>query len=139
MEQTFVMLKPNSFTLGIVGQVVHRIEKSKFKIVASKMIRFDKNLAGKFYEEHKGKPFFRDLIDFITSGPVLIMIVKADNAVVNMRKLIGSTDPVDAEPGTIRHDYAPDGSKNVIHASDSHASVEREKKLLFSEQEIIEW
>lgn len=139
MEQTLIMLKPNSFTLGIVGEVIHRMEKSKFKIIAAKMFRFHRELAEKFYAEHKGKNFFEDLIGFMTSGPTLAMVVESDDAIRKMRKLVGATDPAKADPGTIRYDYAPNGFQNVIHASDSLSSAERETKLLFSEKEIVEW
>ena len=139
MEKTLIMLKPNSFTQGIVGEVTHRIEQSKFKILAMKMFRFNRETAEKFYGEHKGKGFFEDLIGFMTSGPTVGMILESENAVVKMRKLVGATNPANADPGTIRYDYAPNGFHNVIHASDSPASVEREMKILFEEKEIVTW
>ncbi len=131
MEQTFSMLKPNTISLGLTGEIIQRIERAKFKIVALKMVTFDRKLAEEFYKEHVGKPFFESLIEFITSGPVVAMILESENAVKNMRKLVGATNPINADPGTIRYDYAPDGSKNIIHASDSLESAEREKNLLF--------
>ncbi len=133
MEQTLIMLKPDAFAKRIVGEVLLRIERAKFGIKAMKMFRFDQELAERFYAEHKGKPFFEPLIGFMTSGPTLALLVEADDAVVRMRKLVGATDPAKADPGTIRHDYAANGRENIIHASDSPASVERERKLLFEQ------
>lgn len=132
MEQTLIMLKPDTFAKGIVGEVLLRIERAKFSIKAMKMFRFDKEMAERFYAEHKGKSFFDPLIGFMTSGPTLALLVEADDAVVRMRKLVGATDPAKADPGTIRHDYAANGRENIIHASDSLASVERERNLLFA-------
>jgi nucleoside-diphosphate kinase len=137
MEQTLIMLKPNAFAQGNIGEIIHRIEKAKFKILAMKMFYFSSSLAQSFYAEHKEKSFFESLIQFMTSGPTLAMVVCGNDAVIRMRKLVGATDPAKADPGAIRHDYAPNATQNVIHASDSLASVEREKKILFNDSDYI--
>ncbi len=131
MEQTLIMLKPDAFAKGLVGEVLLRLERARFKFAAMKIFRFDQSLAERFYGEHRGKSFFEPLIKFMTSGPTLAVVVEGENAIVRMRKLVGATDPANADPGTLRHDYASNGRENIIHASDSPANVEREKAILF--------
>lgn len=126
------MLKPDGVKRGIVGEVIGRLEKKGLKIEAIKMMTIDRALAERHYEAHDGKPFFGELIDFITSGPVVAMVVSGRSAVSVARKIIGATDPAQAEPGTIRGDLAIDISENIVHGSDSKESAEREIKLFFS-------
>ena len=139
IQRTYVMIKPNIVRRGYVGEIISRFEKKGFKIIALKMFKFNRELAEKFYEEHKGKPFFNDLINFITSGPVVAMILEGENAVETVRIMIGPTDARKAPPGTIRGDYALDITANAIHASDSEEKAKREIELIFSKDEIIDY
>ncbi len=136
MERTFVMVKPDGVQRGLVGEVVSRLERRGLKIVAMKMMHIPRELASRHYEQHKNKAFFNDLISFITSGPVVAMVVEGKNCVAVTRKLMGATDPADAEAGTIRGSLAMDISYNVVHGSDSIESAEREISLFFEPQEI---
>ncbi|MEM0214583.1 MAG: nucleoside-diphosphate kinase [Archaeoglobaceae archaeon] len=139
MERTFVMVKPDGVQRGFIGEIISRLEKKGLKIVAMKMLKIPKELAEEHYAEHKAKPFFSSLVSYITSGPVVAMVVEGNNAVKVVRKLVGATNPAEAEPGTIRGDLAMDLGRNVIHASDSLASAEREIKLFFKEEEILNY
>ena len=130
-ERTFALLKPDAVQRGLVSEVLRRFERKGLKLVAMKLVRVSKDLAESYYAEHKGKPFFRDLVDFITSGPVLALAVSGENAIAGVRTLMGPTHPKDAEPGTIRGDYAILLGENVVHGSDSKASARRELKLFF--------
>ena len=139
MERTFVMVKPDGVKRGLIGEVIKRIEQKGLKIVAMKMIEVSKELAEKHYAEHKEKPFFQNLISYITSGPVVAMVVEGKEAVKVMRNLVGKTNPIEASPGTIRGDLAMDIGRNVVHASDSIESAEREISLFFSKEEILSY
>jgi len=139
MERTFVMIKPDGVQRGLIGEIISRIERKGLKIVGMKMLRISQELAQKHYAEHRGKPFFDSLISYITSGPVVAMVVEGKEAVKVMRTLVGKTNPIEASPGTIRGDYAMDVGRNVIHASDSIESANREISLFFNEEEIIEY
>ncbi len=139
MQRTFVMIKPDGVQRGLIGEIIERIEKKGLKIVGLKMIKLPKELAEKQYEEHKGKDFFEGLIKYVTSGPVVVMVVEGKNAVKAMRKLVGATDPLEATPGTIRGDFGLEIGRNIIHASDSEKSAEREIFLFFKEDEIFEY
>ena len=138
-ERTLVILKPDAIQRGIVGEIISRFEKKGFKIVGLKMIQVDKNLAEKHYIEHKGKPFYDELVEFITSGPVVVFVVEGRNAISNVRKMVGATNPEEALPGTIRHDYGLHIGKNIIHASDSKESAEREIDLFFNIDELVDY
>ncbi len=135
-EQTFLMVKPDGVQRGLVGNVISRLENKGFKLVALKMIYIDSDLAARHYGEHKGKPFYEGLIEFITSAPVVAMVWEGDNIVEMVRSLIGATDPGKAAPGTMRGDLAVFMGKNIVHGSDSLESAKREIKLFFSENEI---
>ncbi len=139
MERTFVMIKPDGVQRGLIGEIISRIEKKGLKIVGMKMLRVSKDLAENHYAEHKGKDFFESLVDYITSSPVIAMVVEGRDAVKVMRSLVGKTNPLDASPGTIRGDFAMDVGRNIIHASDSLESAEREISLFFNEDEILEY
>ena len=139
MERTFVMIKPDGVQRGLIGEIISRIERKGLKIVAMKMLHISQELAQRHYAEHRGKPFFDSLISYITSGPVVAMVVEGKEAVKVMRSLVGKTNPIEASPGTIRGDYAMDVGRNVIHASDSIESANREISLFFDENEIIEY
>ena len=137
MEKTFVMLKPDAIQRSLAGEIISRLEKRGLKLVAMKMLLIDKELAERHYGEHKGKSFFDDLVNFITSGPVIAMIWEGKQAVQVVRKIMGSTDPQEAMPGTIRGDYGLFTGNNIIHGSDSPESAQREISLFFSDDEII--
>ena len=139
MEQTFLMVKPDGTSRGIAGEMVSRIETKGLKIVAMKMMKITDELARKHYGEHEGKPFFSDLVSFITSGPVVAMVVEGKEAVSISRSLIGATDPKEAGPGTIRGDFGIDVGRNIAHGSDSLESAKREISLFFKSDEIIDY
>ncbi len=139
MERTFVMIKPDAVQRGLIGEIISRLERKGLKIVAMKMLNVDRDLAERHYAEHRDKPFFQSLVDYITSGPVVAMVVEGKNAVKVVRTLVGATNPQEALPGTIRGDFGMDIGRNVIHASDSLESAEREISLFFKPEEIIEY
>jgi len=131
------MIKPDGVKRRLVGEIISRFEKRGFNIVAMKMVHIDRTTAERLYEEHKGKSFFEELINYITSGPVVCMVVEGEEAVTVVRKMIGNTDPKEAPPGTIRGDYALTKAENVIHASDSEEKAKREMSIFFVEREIV--
>jgi nucleoside-diphosphate kinase len=137
LEQTFVMIKPDGIQRQLLGEVISRFEKKGLKLVALKMIRIDRELAEEHYGIHKGKPFYAGLIEFITSGPVVASIWSGENAIHIVRKLVGATRAEDAEPGTIRGDFAISTSFNIVHASDSPETAQREINLFFSRKEML--
>ena len=139
MEQTYVMIKPDGIQRNLIGEIVTRIEKKGYKIAAMKMIRISKETAEIHYGEHKGKPFFSGLVDFITSGPVVAMVIEGDDAVAGMRKMMGATNPLNADFGTIRGDYGVNVGRNIIHGSDSLESAKREIGIFFKNEEICSY
>jgi nucleoside-diphosphate kinase len=139
VERTFTMLKPGVLARRITGEIISRIERKGFDIVAAKLVRIPRATAEIHYAEHRDKPFFGELVDYITSGPVFAMILEGDDAIALLRKLCGSTRAEDAAPGTIRGDYAMHTGLNIIHASDSPVSAEREIALFFKPEEIMDW
>lgn len=139
MEYTFAMLKPGVLQRRLAGEIISRIEKKGLQIHACKMMHVTKTMAEEHYKEHTGKPFFNDLVQYITSGPVIAFIIGGDDAVAVLRKLCGSTRVEDALPGTIRGDFAEHTGKNIIHASDSVESAKREIALFFNEHDFIDW
>ena len=139
MTRCFTMLKPGVVNRRLVGEVIERLEKKGFKLVGLKMMQVSNELACSHYAEHKEKPFFGELVDYVTSGPVVAMVWQADDCVALMRKMCGATKPSEAMPGTIRGDYCSHTSHNIIHASDSDESAAREIALWFNENELIDW
>ena len=131
--KTFFMIKPDGVKRNLIGEVVSRVEEKGFEITKIKMMMISKSLAEEHYGEHKDKPFFNDLVEFITSGPVVAMQVEGKNVVAQIRNLMGATNPSDATPGSIRGDLATELDQNVVHGSDSDKSAERELNLFFSE------
>ena len=129
--KTFFMIKPDGVKRNLIGEVVSRVEKEGFVITKMKMMSISDDLAKRHYAEHSEKPFFNDLVDFITSGPVVAMEVEGEDAVSEIRRIMGATNPSDAEPGTIRADLATKLEENVVHGSDSEESAERELSLFF--------
>ncbi len=139
MERTYLMVKPDGVQRGLLGKIIARFERKGLKIVGLKMIRLDRALAEKHYAEHVGKPFFEGLVNFITSGPVVCMVVSGKDAVAISREMMGVTNPAKANPGSIRGAFGIDIGRNVIHGSDSPASAEREIALYFTPQELVEY
>ena len=135
----FAMLKPGILNRRLVGEVISRLENKGLKLVGLKMMNISEELANQHYAEHKEKPFFGELVSYITSGPVVAMVWQGDDCVTLVRKVVGATKPSEALPGTIRGDFCSHTSNNVIHASDSDASAEREINLFFKPEEIIDW
>ncbi len=135
MEQTLVILKPNAVQRELIGELIAKFERRGMKITALKFTRISLKTAEQHYMEHKGKPFYEDLLSFITSGPSVIMILESLDAVQIVRSMVGATNPADAVPGSIRGDYATSPGHNMIHASDSGESAEREISLFFRQEE----
>jgi len=130
-QRTLVLVKPDGVKKGLTGEIISRLEKKGLKIAAMRMLQMDKALARKHYAVHDGKPFFAGLVDFITSGPIVAVVVEGDKSVEVVRKLMGETDPVKAAPGTIRGDYGLDIGENLIHGSDSEENARTEIALFF--------
>ena len=137
MERTFVAVKPDGVQRGLIGKVIARLEEKGFTLVAMKLMQVSNELAMKHYEEHKGKPFFKGLVEFITSGPIVAMVWEGKDVVSTVREIMGKTNPLEAEAGTIRKDFGIDIGKNVVHGSDSLNSAKREINLFFSDSEIV--
>jgi len=136
-ERTLVLIKPDGVKRELIGEILSRFEKRSFKIVALKMIKIDEKLAEKHYFEHINKSFFPSLKDFITSGPTVAAVIESDNVISIIRKMMGATKFTDAEPGTIRGDFAFSTTENIIHGSDSPESAKREISLFFTEKELV--
>ena len=139
VERSFVMIKPDAVQRGIVGEVISRLEGKGLKLCAMKMIQIDEELAERHYGEHKGKSFYEPLLRYITASPVVAMVVEGRNAVSLIRKLVGATEVEDALPGTIRGDLGIHARSNIVHASDSVKSADREIGIFFSKEEIIDY
>lgn len=137
MERTFVMVKPDGFRRGLVGEILARFERKGFRILALKALRIPQELAERHYAEHREKPFFGSLVAFITSGPVVALVLEGPGAVAEVRRMVGATHPKDALPGTIRGDYATTMDENVIHASASLEDAQREIALFFRPEELL--
>ncbi len=131
IEQTFVMVKPDGVKRRLAGEVIRRVEAKGYDVREMKLFTIDETLAQKHYAEHSEKPFFAELVSFVTSGPVVAMVVEGLDAVRGVRTLMGATNPLDAAPGTIRGDFATAITKNIVHGSDSPESAEREISLFF--------
>ncbi|HEU5140027.1 MAG TPA: nucleoside-diphosphate kinase [Bacillales bacterium] len=139
MEQTFLMVKPDGVQRNLIGDIVSRFEKKGFQLVGAKLMTIPKELAEEHYGEHKKRPFFGELVNFITSGPVFAMVWEGENVIATARKMMGATNPEESEPGTIRGDYGVRVSQNIIHGSDSPESAEREIGLFFKEEETVSY
>ncbi len=138
VERTLSIIKPDAVAKNVIGEIYSRFEKAELSIVAAKMLRLSREQAEGFYAEHKGRPFFPALIDFMTSGPVTVQVLEGDNAVLKNRELMGATNPKNAEPGTIRADFADSIDANAVHGSDAPASAAREIAYFFAASEICE-
>ena len=133
MDRTLILVKPDAFDRGLTGEIIARFERKGLRIVALKHMQMDRDLASQHYAEHEGKPFFGELVAFITSGPLVAMVLEGDEAVTAARQVIGATNPLEATTGSIRGDYAVQVGQNMVHGSDSNESAEREAKLFFPE------
>ena len=138
-ERTFIAIKPDGVQRGLISEIIGRFERKGFKLVGLKQLIPSKELAKKHYGVHKDRPFFGDLVEFISSGPVIAMVWEGEGVILNARKLIGATKPLEAEPGTIRGDLAIDIGRNIIHGSDGSETAAFEINLWFEESEINEW
>ena len=132
-ERTLVLCKPDAVARGLVGEVIGRLERKGFRLLAMELRSLDEATAKRHYAEHEGKPFFGELVEFITSGPLVAMVLEGEQAVAAARQVIGATNPVEAAPGSIRGDYAIAVGQNMVHGSDSPESGEREAALFFPE------
>ena len=137
MERSLVLVKPDAMERGLAGAILSRLQGQGLKLVALKMLRMDKALAGRHYAIHKDKPFFKDLVDYITSTPIVAAAFEGDDAIARIRKVMGATDPTKAAPGTVRKDYGLDIQRNSTHASDSPENGEKEIALYFTKKEIF--
>ena len=133
IQRTLSIIKPDAVAKNIIGEIISRFEKNNLKIIAAKLITLSASDAGGFYAEHEGKPFYNDLIEFMTSGPVFIQVLEGEDAISKNRELMGNTDPSKADPGTIRADFAQTIDANAVHGSDSEISAEREIAFFFSD------
>ena len=136
VERTLSIIKPDAVAKNVIGEIYSRFEKAGLKIVAAKMLQLNDETAGGFYAEHKGKGFYDDLIEFMTSGPVVVQVLEGENAVALNRELMGATNPAAAEAGTIRADFAKSIDANAVHGSDSTTSAAREVSYFFNDEEI---
>jgi nucleoside-diphosphate kinase len=131
MERTLILVKPDAFARGLTGEIIARFERKGLKIVAMRHMPVTEDLAKQHYAEHEGKPFFGELVDFITSGPIVALVLEREQAIKAARQVIGATNPLEASPGSIRGDFAIEVGQNMVHGSDSPESGEREAKLFF--------
>ena len=138
-QRTLVLLKPDAINRRLAGEIISRFEKKGLKIVAMKMLWLSREMAEKHYEVHRGKPFYDSLIDYITAAPIVAMVLEGDNAIEVVRRMMGKTNGQEADPGTIRGDYAMSVQNNLVHGSDSPESAEREISLFFKPEEILEY
>ncbi|HDX9576726.1 nucleoside-diphosphate kinase [Bacillus cytotoxicus] len=139
MEKTFLMVKPDGVQRAIIGEIVARFERKGFQLVGAKLMQITPEIAGEHYAEHKEKPFFGELVDFITSGPVFAMVWQGEGVVETARHMMGKTKPSEAALGTIRGDFGLTVGKNIIHGSDSLESAEREIGIFFKKEELVEY
>lgn len=138
MERSLIILKPDAVQRGLVGPILTRLEQRGLKIVGLKLMQIDETLARKHYAEHEGKGFFASLVEYITSGPVIVLAVTGENVIEMVRTMVGATNPLKAAPGTIRGDFAVSIGRNLIHASDKPESGEREVQIFFSDGELVQ-
>ena len=136
IERTLSIIKPDAVGKRLIGKIYSRFEDGGLRVVATKMLHLDDDMAGGFYAEHKGRPFYEALIEFMTSGPIMVQVLEGEDAVAINRKLMGATDPREAEAGTIRADFASSIDANAVHGSDSIESAQREISYFFEEREI---
>jgi nucleoside-diphosphate kinase len=137
MEKTLSIIKPDAVAKNVIGKIIDRFESNGLRIAAMKKIKLTKEDAGKFYEVHKERPFYNDLCEYMSSGPVVVMVLEGENAVAKNRELMGATNPKEAAPGTIRADFAESIEANAVHGSDSLENANKEIAFFFAEREIV--
>ena len=137
IQRTLSIIKPDATSRNIIGKIIDRFEENGLKVVAGKLIHMDEAKAAGFYSEHEGRSFFPNLVEYMTSAPVFVQVLEGDNAVLKNRELMGATNPSEADPGTIRADFAETIDANAVHGSDSTASAEREISYFFNDSEIF--
>ena len=137
IETTFSIIKPNAVKKNVIGKIISRFEDNGLEVVAAKMVRLSREKTEGFYIEHKDRPFFESLVRFMTSGPILLMALRGENAVMRNREIMGATDPAKAAPGTLRKDFADSIEANAVHGSDSAASAQREVAYFFDKSEVV--
>jgi nucleoside-diphosphate kinase len=133
MERTLILVKPDAFARSLTGEIIARFERKSLRLVALRLLTMERPMAERHYAEHEGKPFFGELVDFITSGPLVAMVLEGERAIKAARQVIGATNPVEAAPGSIRGDFAIEVGQNMVHGSDSTESAGREVGLFFPE------
>ncbi|MBM70591.1 MAG: nucleoside-diphosphate kinase [Haliea sp.] len=138
VERTLSIVKPDAVAKNVIGQIYSRFESAGLRVVAARMLRLSEDVAGGFYAEHRERPFFPALIEFMTSGPVMVQVLEGENAIARNRELMGATNPKDADPGTIRADFAESIDANAVHGSDSPASAEREIAYFFAASDLCD-
>jgi nucleoside-diphosphate kinase len=131
IERTLIIIKPDGVARGLLGEVLVRVERKGYRVEQVKSLTMESDLAERHYAEHKGEPFYDNLIDYITEGPLVVAIISGENSIENVRKIMGATDPLDATPGSIRGAYATSVTRNLVHGSDSPESAAREIALFF--------
>jgi len=139
MEHSLVLVKPDGVQRGLVGEVISRLERRGLRLIAAKFLQVSKELAETHYAIHKGKPFYDDLIDYITSAPVMAMVWEGPSAVAAIRQTMGATRPTEAAPGSLRHDFALEIGRNLTHASDTIENSDKEVELWFKSGDLVEW
>ncbi len=139
MERTFLAVKPDGVQRGLVGEIIRRFEAKGFTLVGLKLVQVNRELAEQHYDIHKERPFFPGLVEFISSGPVAALVLEGDGVVAAARKMIGATNPLTSEPGTIRGDYGISIGRNLIHGSDAVETAQREISLWFKDEELVSW
>jgi len=139
LERTFLAIKPDGVQRGLIGEIIRRFETKGFTLVGLKFLNVSRELAEQHYDVHRERPFFAGLVDFITSGPVVAMVWEGEGVVASARKIIGATNPLSAEPGTIRGDFGVNIGRNLIHGSDAIETAQREISLWFNEEELVSW
>ena len=137
IQRTLSIIKPDATSKNIIGKIIDRFEDNGLKVVAGKLIHMDQAKASGFYAEHEGRPFFPNLVEYMTSAPVFVQVLEGDNAILKNRELMGATNPSEADPGTIRADFAETIDANAVHGSDSNENAEIEKNFFFNQYELV--
>lgn len=138
LERTLSIIKPDAVAKNVIGEIISRFEKAGLRVVAAKMMQLSREQAEGFYEVHKARPFFKDLVDFMITGPILVQVLEGENAILKNREVMGATNPKEALPGTIRADFAKTIDENAVHGSDAPDTAANEIRFFFSEKEICE-
>lgn len=139
IERTFAIIKPNAVAGGLVGEIIHRYETARFRVLAMKAVQASREKIEGFYAEHKGKGFFEELVGFMTSGPIVVIALEGEGAIEGVRQMNGATNPAKALPGTLRYDFAPTMGENIVHSSDSPESAAREIGYWFGADELVSY